>query len=220
MQPRPSVPVIRIDPATPGERRGRATTAPLAGGLMAFAPATPRAGGDHALAGARMHGRRSALWATLVAGALGVLVAGCGLSPAALIGAGAHQQQQLAYAACMRSHGTPDFPDPKGGYQETATTTTTTVNGVTLKESQAQIQTAEQACQQYQDAHTGGGPASPQRQQAALAYAQCMRSHGIPNFPDPKVTAHGFAVHVPAGTDPNSQQFQGARTACQSLMPQ
>jgi len=211
--------VPSIDSSEPGGRRGRANLAGLASGWTGLPPATPRAGGDHALAAARMHGRRSALWATLVAGALGVLVAGCGLSPAGLLGAGAHQQQELAYSACIRSHGIPDFPDPRGGIQENGTLTTTTVNGVTLKESQAQIQTAEQACQQYQEAHAGDGPASPQQQQAALAYAQCMRTHGITNFPDPKVTAHSFAVHVPSGTDPNSPQFQAATSACQSLMP-
>src|SRR5215469_1154418 len=38
----------------------------------------------------------------------------------------------------------------------------------------------------------GGGPSpaasatgGPTREQAALAYAKCMRSHGVPHFPDP-----------------------------------
>src|SRR5215472_4555615 len=31
------------------------------------------------------------------------------------------------------------------------------------------------------DSATGG----PTREQAALAYARCMRSHGVPGFPDP-----------------------------------
>jgi len=214
--------IPRFDSSEPGGRRGRANLAGLANGWTDLPLATPRAGGAHGLAAARiMPRRRSALWATLVAGALGVLVAGCGLSPAALFGAGAHQKQALAYAACVRSHGVPDFPDPSGGgYNEEHTLTTTTINGVTLKESQAQIQTAEQACQQYQEAHTGGGPASPQQQQAALAYAQCMRSHGITNFPDPKVTANSVMADLPPGTDTNSPQFQAALTACHSLEPQ
>ena len=150
--------------------------------------------------------------------ALAVLVAGCGANPAALLG-GSHRDPQ-AYASCMRAHGLPDFPDAKnGGFQVDASPQIMTVNGVTLKESQAQFQSAEQVCLHYLEPPDANAPASPQQQQAALAYAQCMRAHGIPNFPDPKVTAHSFAVHLPPGTDPNAPQFQAAKTACQTLMP-
>lgn len=52
----------------------------------------------------------------------------------------------------------------------------------------------------------------------ALAYAQCMRSHGIPNFPDPTVqdNAHekGVGFSVP-GSLTNSPQYKTAAKACQ-----
>ena len=55
-------------------------------------------------------------------------------------------------------------------------------------------------------------------QQAATAemleYAECMRDHGITNFPDPKP---GEGINVDAGTlgiDPNSPQFRAANDAC------
>lgn len=157
-------------------------------------------------------------WAIFVATATAVLSAGCGLLPGALGGGSQHSPQ--AFAACMRSHGIPDFPDPQGGgFMQSGSPTRTTVNGVTLKESQAQITAGQRACQKYMGTPTTDGPASPQQEQAALAYAQCMRSHGVPNFPDPKVTAHSFTVHLAPGMDPHSPQFQAARNACQTLMP-
>jgi hypothetical protein len=52
----------------------------------------------------------------------------------------------------------------------------------------------------------------------ALAYAQCMRSHGITNFPDPTVqdNAHekGVGFSIP-GSIQNSPQFKSAGKACQ-----
>lgn len=155
----------------------------------------------------------------LAAGVLAALTAGCGSIPGT--GAAASGgRNALAFSACMRSHGVPDYPDPRnGGFEAKGTPSTTTVNGVTLTESQAQIGTARQACQQYLGSPGGGGPPSPQQERAALAYATCMRSHGIPNFPDPKVTASSFTIHLPSGVDPKSPQFQAAKRACQSLLP-
>ncbi len=156
--------------------------------------------------------------AVFAATAMAVLIAGCGALPAAIAGGG--PRNPGAFAACMRSHGVPDFPDPKnGGFQENGSPTQTIVNGVTLQESQAQINAGEQACRKYMGPSTPDAPASPAQQQAALAYAQCMRAHGVPNFPDPKVTAHSFTVHVASGTDPHSPQVQAAQNACRTLMP-
>jgi hypothetical protein len=58
--------------------------------------------------------------------------------------------------------------------------------------------------------------AVPHTYQALLAYAQCMRTHGEPTFPDP-VTAEGipdFPSKPPAGP-----ALQAAQTACQKLRP-
>ena len=51
---------------------------------------------------------------------------------------------------------------------------------------------------------------------AALAYAKCMRSSGVPNFPDPSANG-GFQLS--AGTDPSSPAFQTTRAKCQKLLP-
>jgi hypothetical protein len=48
-----------------------------------------------------------------------------------------------------------------------------------------------------------------------LAFANCMRRHGEPDFPDP--SSNGvFSLN---GIDPNSPQYQTAQKACQKLLP-
>ena len=64
----------------------------------------------------------------------------------------------------------------------------------------------------------GGGPSpaaggGPTRAQAALAYARCMRAHGVPDFPDPDSSGQ-FNV------DPHSASSQetAANHACNHLL--
>ena len=51
----------------------------------------------------------------------------------------------------------------------------------------------------------------------AVAYSQCIRSHGVSNFPDPVKTPDGGYGYRTAGIDPNSTAFQGALQACKAL---
>jgi len=51
--------------------------------------------------------------------------------------------------------------------------------------------------------------------QALIAYGRCMRSHGVPNFPDPNP---GGGMHVGAGTE-STPAFKEAQAKCQKLMP-
>ena len=59
---------------------------------------------------------------------------------------------------------------------------------------------------------------------AALEMATCMRAHGVPNFPDPKVGAGpqgGVAVQINAaggGPNPGSPSFQAAQKICMPIM--
>lgn len=52
----------------------------------------------------------------------------------------------------------------------------------------------------------------------ALAYSRCMRSHGVPNFPDPTASAHGVSMGL-RNVDPNSPEFKAAQQACHKLQP-
>jgi hypothetical protein len=117
-----------------------------------------------------------------------------------------------AYSACMRSHGVPNFPDPdengrllvKGG-----------IDGMNTPQGRK----AAQACAHLQP--NGGRPTAAQEAkdlQAFLTYARCMRSHGVPRFPDPK-PGGGLQIGPKVGVDPRTPQFQAAQAACRKVVP-
>jgi hypothetical protein len=119
-----------------------------------------------------------------------------------------------AYSACMRSHGVPNFPDPdengrllvKGG-----------ADGLRMNTPQAKK--AAQACAHLQP--NGGRLTAAQEAkdlQAFLTYARCMRSHGVPRFPDPK-PGGGLQIGPKVGVNPSTPQFQAAQAACRKVVP-
>lgn len=57
-------------------------------------------------------------------------------------------------------------------------------------------------------------------QQSGIAYAQCMRLHGVSTFPDNAITSTGSGteVHLPQGITENPN-YQSASKACQSKLP-
>ncbi len=59
--------------------------------------------------------------------------------------------------------------------------------------------------------------ASPTDYSEDVAYAQCMRAHGLPNFPDPN--AQGDFLISPKVANPRSTTFQHANAVCQHLEP-
>ncbi len=57
-----------------------------------------------------------------------------------------------------------------------------------------------------------------------LAYSQCMRTHGLPDFPDPvpmRGGGYGRTLEVQKGSDldPATPRFQAAYRACKALAP-
>jgi hypothetical protein len=54
----------------------------------------------------------------------------------------------------------------------------------------------------------------------ALAYAQCMRDNGVPDFPDPERSGGGVRITPGGGVDPDSSEFVAAQEACRDLAPQ
>jgi hypothetical protein len=136
------------------------------------------------------------------------------------------QQQMVAYSQCMRSHGVPEFPEPTEGKLIVHNSSHNGhVSGINPES--AQFQAAQRACAKL--APNGGKPPSPAEQaklqEQALKFSQCMRTHGVPSFPDPEFLHGGGAVRIrlggkkggPSGIDPSSPQFQAAQKACQSF---
>jgi hypothetical protein len=56
-----------------------------------------------------------------------------------------------------------------------------------------------------------------------VAYSRCMRSHGVPNWPDPAIDSQGRPVFVISisklGFDPYSRQVWAKGNRCSPLMP-
>jgi hypothetical protein len=156
-------------------------------------------------------------WAILIVMAgLALLTAACGgggtpagssASPSAATGQG----KALAYSECVRSHGVPKFPDPSanGNLQ---------VNGNSLGVSQSVMQAALQACANLQPGGQSGGVSSAQNIAQGIKYAQCMRKHGEPNWPDPSSDG-AFNITASMGINLQSSAVQAAEQACQSVQP-
>lgn len=72
---------------------------------------------------------------------------------------------------------------------------------------------------------SSGGPKSSGALSEMMAYAKCMRTHGIPDFPDPTPNPGGsggsIQVNGGPGSDlnPHNPGYEAANTACQSLLP-
>ncbi len=152
----------------------------------------------------------SHLWAA-AAVALGVTVAGCSGGSTVpdrrpggrirFVGGERALAQAVAYSQCIRSHGVPNFPDPvqtpSGGYG---------YRTAGIDPNSAAFQGALQACKALPSPwNSTGQQLSPAQQQAWLNWAQCIRAHGVPDFPDP--TFSGSEVHD-SGVGSNSPQLQ------------
>jgi hypothetical protein len=130
---------------------------------------------------------------------------------------GSEREQTLAYSQCMRSHGIADFPDPSsnGGLAINA-------NGPDsdLAPDNPQYQAADSACKKLLPNGGQPPPADPELRAKTLAYSQCMRSHGIADFPDPNGDGM-LQLQGSPGSDlaPDNPQFQTADKACKHLLP-
>ena len=125
----------------------------------------------------------------------------------------------LAYARCMRSHGVPAFPDPGS-------------NGQIFKSEIVNVQKADPS--RFDSAGTacrsllppGGNGETPaeiaQDWTDFRAFARCMRSHGVPNWPDP--TSRSATDRRPAfaitavGIDGNAPQIRAKAQQCVSKL--
>jgi hypothetical protein len=132
--------------------------------------------------------------------------------------------QALKFSDCMRANGVPNFPDPGagGGIQISP--------GSGLNPQSPAFQAAQKACRKLLPGG-GPGPRKPSKAQfaAALAFATCMRSHGLPHFPDPLasvpagsgpiISLRGMMFQPGPDLDPRSPGFQQAASHCGLRLP-
>jgi hypothetical protein len=147
-----------------------------------------------------------------------LVLAGCGSSGPGQVTAGTASHQPGAdayrYARCMRSHGVPNFPDPHVSVSAGSTRISQMAPASAV--DVPKFKTAQKAC--------GGiipGPGSSHSDQGGpsravlLAFARCLRSHGLSGFPDPgrdgRITSQMISA---SGVQLRSPVFLSAARAC------
>jgi len=117
----------------------------------------------------------------------------------------------VPFINCMNLHGITASTPPDG-------------HGVSVSvgdPNSPQFQTAQRACQKLEP---GGGPPAltpaqvAERTKGLAVFAACMRTHGVPNFPDPNGQGE-FPIGSIEQLNTNSTFFQSAYKSCQPLFP-
>jgi hypothetical protein len=158
-----------------------------------------------------------------------VAIAACGSSGQTKSGSGVAANGKfsgaLAFARCMRSHGVPNFPDPKASGNSIQILGPS--SGISLQSPA--VQSAQTSCKHLlPGGGPGSGPPSPQAHAQLLQLSECMRRQGISSFPDPQtgsppsnpagysaiIGTGGYFLAVPSSLDPKSPAFQHAAAAC------
>jgi hypothetical protein len=163
----------------------------------------------------------------VVAGALGcaAAIAACGgtASDSNISGSSSpstnNNRAFVTFAACMRTSRVPNFPDPTGG-------------GIQLAQGMNPFSPAFKAARsKCKHLLPGGGPSngppSAQDKLAMLEISECMRRHGISDFPDPTLKPpsspsgyseisdrDGVVLAIPNTINVASPAYQQAASAC------
>ena len=168
-----------------------------------------------------------AVCGALIAAGCAVAVSACGSA-----GSAGYHNPHYPYGApnvpismskCMRANGVPNFPDPRsgpngggvgwpGGGPVMVSSDVLQIMGQRL--SGPAVAAAGKVCKEYM-APSGPPPSmSESQRQAAIAAAECMREHGVPNFPDPTFSGGGERINLGPGLNPQSPAVEQAAKSC------
>jgi len=152
---------------------------------------------------------------------ISVISAGCGSNAssetgtASSTGTGGNKKlsardKAVKFAECIRAHGVSDFPDPNEKNQFEY--------GVSV--TPAVWTRATTACKDLQPPGTLSGKRTPKQQSASLRFAQCVRDHGVKDFPDP---VNGEPIidtyKIPSSNKPGGMTILNAATQkCGSVL--
>jgi hypothetical protein len=149
------------------------------------------------------------LVAVALAGVIALIGVGCGSSASSASGSGSDDKKltgrdkAVKFAECMRAHGVPHFPDPdpKGDFNF----------GVDV--SKEVFTKAVDACKALQPPGSLSAKRTPKQQSAALRFAQCVREHGVRDFPDP-VNGEPLidTTIIPSSNEPGGMTILNAAT--------
>ena len=158
------------------------------------------------------------------------LLAGCGLggrhstataSPSPSMSDAQMLEIGREYAQCVRDHGVTGFPDPVVAQGRLAMGPQQ--DGGDPKQALANNPAARDACESIlarlpAAAEGHRPPPTAEEMQKLLQYAQCMRDHGLPEWPDP-ASDGGFNLPAPLESEGKSPRVLAGFAACNSLLP-
>jgi len=174
------------------------------------------------------------LVAASIAGLVLLLAACSGSSPSAAPGGSPStgSGSAVAYSACLRAHGVPNYPDPNSSGILPKT------DAQALGVATARYQASQRACQAMLP-DSASEPFDDQVRQCYLAgacpptlvqqmtthgrtIAHCMRAHGIPNWPDPTLDPQGRPFFDLTGqgisrSESHSQDYEAKEGLCSRL---
>ena len=159
-----------------------------------------------------------------LAGLIGLAGVGCGSDESSKSGAASgtaaaddsadknlgKQEKAVKFAECMRASGVPNFPDPdpKGEFNF----------GVDVT---VEVWTkAVDACKALKPPGALSAKRTPKEQSASLRFAQCVREHGVKDFPDP-VNGEPLidTYKIPSSNKPGGMTILNAATdACGTIL--
>jgi hypothetical protein len=122
--------------------------------------------------------------------------------------------EAFKYASCMRKHGLTGYPDPQvttnpGGGVAIA------VAGPANASAAPAFRSAQSACSGILLALSSGNGHSGPSRQAFLAFAHCLHTHGISDFPDPNSQGEITGQMISSsGVDLKAPSFLTAADAC------
>jgi hypothetical protein len=128
----------------------------------------------------------------------------------------------VSMSKCMRANGVPNFPDPRegpsgggvgwpGGGPVMISSDVLLIIGQRL--AGPVVASAAKTCTEYMAPSSPPSAVSERERVAAIANAECMRKHGVPNFPDPTFSGGQLNAGL-GGVNPQSPAFKQAAAAC------
>jgi hypothetical protein len=159
----------------------------------------------------------------LAAAGIALVLAGCGSNknnntPAASASSNSFVAELYKHSACMRSHGVTNFPDPHVKISPGKTAVRAILPASVA--NSPRFKAAQEACKGFEPGPQNGSPGESagqreERAHAMLAFAQCLRAHGVAGFPDPSAQGQlSFAMIKKAGVDLQAPSLLPAAKAC------
>ncbi|MCW2963074.1 MAG: hypothetical protein JWO17_326 [Actinomycetia bacterium] len=114
------------------------------------------------------------------------------------------REKAVRLSECMRANGVSDVPDPNASGEFPS-------YGISV--TPAVWKTAVAACKALEPPGTFSAKLTPTQFSAALKFAQCIREHGVPDFPDP-VNGQPLidTTRIPSANKPGGMTILNAAT--------